>query len=60
MKAPDSAPMDSVTILGSKGGPAIRPGSAMPTSILVRMDGKPCWSTQGWGRRPASAAQAWP
>lgn len=27
----------SVTILGAKGGPAIRPGSAMPTSLLVRM-----------------------
>lgn len=29
-----------VAILGVKGGPAIRPGSNMPTSLLVRMGGK--------------------
>lgn len=29
----------TVTLLGTKGGPAIRPGSAMPTSTLIRMDG---------------------
>ncbi|SIS54532.1 Ribonuclease BN, tRNA processing enzyme [Roseivivax lentus] len=29
----------SVAILGVKGGPAIRPGSSMPTSLLVRMGG---------------------
>lgn len=28
-----------VTLLGTKGGPAIRPGTPMPTSILVEMDG---------------------
>ena len=32
--------MDSVTLLGTKGGPAIYPGSAMPTSTLVRMASK--------------------
>lgn len=31
--------MNSVTLLGTKGGPAIRPGTRMPTSILIRMDG---------------------
>ena len=30
---------DSVTLLGTKGGPAIRPGTPMPTSVLVEMDG---------------------
>ncbi|MEQ9257603.1 MAG: MBL fold metallo-hydrolase [Roseovarius sp.] len=30
---------ESVTLLGVKGGPAIYPGSAMPTSILIRMAG---------------------
>ncbi len=30
---------DSVTLLGTKGGPAIRPGTPMPTSILLRMAG---------------------
>ncbi|RME18827.1 MAG: MBL fold metallo-hydrolase [Alphaproteobacteria bacterium] len=29
----------SVTLLGTKGGPAIRPGTPMPTAILVRMAG---------------------
>jgi ribonuclease BN (tRNA processing enzyme) len=29
--------MASVALLGVKGGPAVRPGSNMPTSILVRM-----------------------
>ncbi|SFL31921.1 MBL fold metallo-hydrolase [Shimia haliotis] len=31
--------MNSVTLLGTKGGPAIRPGTRMPTSILLQMDG---------------------
>jgi len=30
---------DRVILLGTKGGPAIRPGSSMPTSQLVQMDG---------------------
>ena len=32
--------IQSVTLLGTKGGPAVRPGWAMPTSTLVRLDGK--------------------
>ncbi len=35
-----SAAEASVTLLGVKGGPAIRPGASMPTSTLVRMGGK--------------------
>ena len=31
---------DSVALLGVKGGPAIRPGSAMPTSSLVTLGGR--------------------
>jgi len=31
---------DSVALLGVKGGPAIRPGSNMPTSLLVTMGGR--------------------
>ncbi|WP_109565056.1 MBL fold metallo-hydrolase [Jannaschia seohaensis] len=31
---------DYVAILGAKGGPAIRPGSSMPTSLLVSMGGR--------------------
>lgn len=31
---------DSLALLGVKGGPAIRPGSNMPTSMLLRMAGK--------------------
>ncbi|GGL63165.1 MBL fold metallo-hydrolase [Wenxinia marina] len=31
--------MSCVTLLGTKGGPAIRPGTRMPTSSLVRMAG---------------------
>ena len=31
---------NSVTLLGTKGGPAIRPGSSMPTSNLYILDGK--------------------
>lgn len=30
----------SVTLLGTKGGPAIRPGTPMPTSSLLRLGGK--------------------
>ncbi|MEO1562250.1 MAG: MBL fold metallo-hydrolase [Pseudomonadota bacterium] len=32
--------MPSLTLMGVKGGPAIRPGSNMPTSLLVQMTGK--------------------
>ncbi|GIT91358.1 hydrolase [Jannaschia pagri] len=31
---------DHVALLGTKGGPAIRPGSAMPTSSLVTLEGQ--------------------
>lgn len=31
---------DTVALLGTKGGPAIRPGSAMPTSCLLKLNGK--------------------
>jgi len=31
---------DHVTLLGTKGGPAIRPGSSMPTAILLRLGGR--------------------
>ena len=31
---------NSVTLLGTKGGPAIRPGSSMPTSNLLVLDGR--------------------
>lgn len=31
---------DFVALLGTKGGPAIRPGSTMPTSSLVQLDGR--------------------
>ena len=31
---------DTLALLGVKGGPAIRPGSHMPTSMLLRMGGK--------------------
>lgn len=31
---------NSVTLLGTKGGPAIRPGSTMPTSSLLCLDGQ--------------------
>ncbi|MFY0692711.1 MAG: MBL fold metallo-hydrolase [Paracoccaceae bacterium] len=38
-----------VTLLGVKGGPAIRPGSSMPTSILVEMAGKTILVDAGLG-----------
>lgn len=31
---------DLIVLMGTKGGPAIRPGSSMPTSSLVRMGGR--------------------
>jgi len=40
---------DFVSILGVKGGPAIRPGSNMPTSILVRLGGKTVLVDAGLG-----------
>ena len=32
--------VDFVSLLGVKGGPAIRPGSNMPTSTLIHINGK--------------------
>ena len=29
-----------VSLLGTKGGPAIRPGSTMPTSNMIKLNGK--------------------
>ncbi|HHC29546.1 MAG TPA: MBL fold metallo-hydrolase, partial [Rhodobacterales bacterium] len=40
---------DSVTLLGTKGGPAIRPGTPMPTAILVRMAGRTILVDAGLG-----------
>ena len=40
---------DWVALLGVKGGPAIRPGSNMPTSILVRMGGRTILVDAGLG-----------
>lgn len=34
------APTDWVALLGAKGGPAVRPGSATPTSSLLRLGGR--------------------
>ncbi|MEO0522272.1 MAG: MBL fold metallo-hydrolase [Pseudomonadota bacterium] len=38
-----------VTLLGTKGGPAIRPGSPMPTATLIQMDGKTILVDAGLG-----------
>ena len=40
---------DNVTLLGVKGGPAIRPGSNMPTATLVRMNGRTILVDAGLG-----------
>ncbi|SFI48206.1 MBL fold metallo-hydrolase [Jannaschia pohangensis] len=40
---------DWVALLGVKGGPAIRPGSNMPTSILVRIGGRTVLVDAGLG-----------
>ena len=39
----------SVTLLGTKGGPAIRPGSSMPTATLVRLAGRTVLVDAGLG-----------
>ncbi len=41
--------VNQVVLLGVKGGPAIRPGSSMPTSILVQMAGKTVLVDAGLG-----------
>ncbi|WP_108816493.1 MBL fold metallo-hydrolase [Loktanella sp. Alg231-35] len=40
---------DSLALLGVKGGPAIRPGSHMPTSMLLRLAGKTILIDAGLG-----------
>jgi ribonuclease BN (tRNA processing enzyme) len=48
---------DSVTLLGVKGGPAIRPGSNMPTSTLVSLAGKTILVDAGLGAAKAVCDQ---
>ncbi len=40
---------DSLALMGVKGGPAIRPGSNMPTSMLLRLGGKTILVDAGLG-----------
>jgi len=40
---------NTLALLGVKGGPAIRPGSNMPTSMLLRLDGKTILIDAGLG-----------
>jgi ribonuclease BN (tRNA processing enzyme) len=40
---------NQVVLLGTKGGPAIRPGTRMPTSILVQLDGQTILVDAGLG-----------
>ena len=40
---------DSLALMGVKGGPAIRPGSQMPTSMLLRLGGKTILIDAGLG-----------
>lgn len=46
-----------VALLGVKGGPAIRPGSSMPTSTLARMGGRTVLVDVGLGAARAVCAQ---
>lgn len=46
-------PAATVVLLGTKGGPAIRPGSAMPTSTLVQMGGQTLLVDVGLGATAA-------
>ncbi|ARE39018.1 Ribonuclease Z [Rhodovulum sp. P5] len=48
---------DSLTLLGVKGGPAIRPGSNMPTSILLRLGGRTILVDAGLGATRAVCDQ---
>lgn len=43
------APEDRLVILGSKGGPAIRPGGPSPTSSLIEIGGRRCVVDCGLG-----------
>src|SRR6056297_4103978 len=40
---------DSIALLGVKGGPAIRPGSNMPTAMLMKLAGKTVLVDAGLG-----------
>jgi ribonuclease BN (tRNA processing enzyme) len=51
---------DTVSLLGVKGGPAIRPGSNMPTSILLRLGGRTVLVDAGLGAARAVCAQGVP
>jgi ribonuclease BN (tRNA processing enzyme) len=46
-----------IALLGVKGGPAIRPGSNMPTSMLVRIGGRTILVDAGLGAARAVCAQ---
>lgn len=48
---------DCVVLLGTKGGPAVRPGSPMPVSSLVVLDGQRILVDCGLGATRALAAQ---
>ena len=48
---------DHVVLLGVKGGPAIRPGSSMPTSILVSIEGRKILVDAGLGVSRAICSQ---
>jgi ribonuclease BN (tRNA processing enzyme) len=48
---------DSVTLLGVKGGPAIRPGSNMPTSTLLSLAGRTILVDAGLGAAKAVCDQ---
>jgi ribonuclease BN (tRNA processing enzyme) len=48
---------DFVALLGVKGGPAIRPGSSMPTASLLRMDGVTVLIDAGLGASAGVVAQ---
>ncbi len=39
---------DFAALLGTKGGPMIRPGSTMPTSSLLSLADSAWWSTAAW------------
>lgn len=46
-----------VALLGVKGGPAIRPGSSMPTATLVRLGGRTVLVDAGLGAAAGTCAQ---
>lgn len=46
---PSTPPEDWAALLGAKGGPAVRPGSAVPTSSLLRLGGQTILIDAGLG-----------